>query len=118
MAKKKSARSEFNLSAEVRAILSDNRQLTGKECLGALKKKFPKQAVNENSFGVAYSTGRKKLGISKKRKVRRRKPGARHTSAGTVDMTALQAARKFLAEVGDADTAIAAIKQLQTLQIG
>jgi hypothetical protein len=122
MAKKKAApRRDFNLSAEVREILRRNRSFTGREALEALKKKFPKQPINENTFSVAYSGARKKLGIIKGRKVRRRKPatrsGAQKRSAQSVDMAALQAARKYLAEVGDPDTAIAAIKQLQSLQI-
>jgi hypothetical protein len=121
MAKKKTTRrGDFNLSAEVRQVLSENPESTGKEALAALKKKFPKQAINENSFGVAYSTGRKKLGISKSRKVRRRKPAAARrsrASSAPVDIQTLQAARRFLAEIGDADVAINAIKQLQSLQI-
>ena len=121
MAKKKSARrGDFNLSAEVRNVLSESPNLTGKETLAAVKKKFPKQAINENSFGVAYSNARRKLGISKPRKVRRQKPAAKRRSQApttAVDMKALQAARKYLAEVGDADVAISAIKQLQSLQI-
>jgi hypothetical protein len=122
MAKKKTVRrSDFNLSAEVREIVRKNRKFTGKDALKALKAKFPKQSINENSFGVAYSGARKQLGLIKGRKVRRRKPAARSTSkkalSQSVDMSALQAARKYLAEVGDADAAIAAIKQLQSLQI-
>ena len=35
-----------------------------------------------------------------------------------VDLLALQAAAKFAATVGDADTAIADVKQVQSLQIG
>ena len=122
MAKRKSTRrGDFNMSAEVRQILTDDPKLTGKEALAALKKKFPNQKLNENSFGVAYSTARRKLGISKSRKVRRRKPvaGRRRQAAPTaIDIATLQAARKFLAEVGDADVAIDAIKQVQALQLG
>jgi len=55
------------------------------------------------------ATGRKK---GTKRTVKRRRP-----SAQTVDISTLQAAAKFLAEVGDAETAMAAIKQVQSLQI-
>jgi hypothetical protein len=38
-------------------------------------------------------------------------------TAQTVDILVLQAAAKFVAAVGDTDTAIAAVKQVQTLQI-
>ena len=90
----------------------------------ALKKKFPRQSINESSCGVGFSAARKKLGISqtragKKRKaakktVRRMKPAA---AALAVDLTTLQAAAKFVSEVGDAEKGIAAIRQLRSLQI-
>jgi hypothetical protein len=37
---------------------------------------------------------------------------------GTVDMAALQAARKYVSEVGDVDAALEAVRQLRTLQVG
>jgi hypothetical protein len=122
MAKKRSA-SGFNMAAEIRGLLTQNRDLSGKEVYAALKKKFPKEGINESSCGVAFSGARKKLGISakrgKKRKtakttVRKMKPTA---AAQAVDLTALQAAAKFVSEVGDAEKAIAAIRQLRSLQI-
>ena len=43
----------------------------------------------------------------------------RSVSSGTaLDLDVLQAARTYVAAVGDSDKAIAAIRQLQTLQIG
>lgn len=118
--KKRSRKGDFNMAAEVRNILTDNPELVGKEALAELKKKFPRRSINENSFGVAFSGARRELGISKPRKVRRRKPAAKRSRrAGTaaVDLTTLQSARKYLSEVGDVDSAIAAIKQVQTLQL-
>ena len=47
-----------------------------------------------------------------KRTVMRKRP-----SAQTVDISALQAAAKFVATVGNAETAMVAIKQVQSLQI-
>ncbi len=123
MAKKKSARG-FNMAAEIRSLLRQNRSLSGQDLYKALKKKFPRQKINESSCGVAFSGARKKLGISqrksgKKRKaakktVRRMKPTA---AAQAVDMAALQAAAKFVSEVGDAEKGIAAIRQVRSLQI-
>jgi hypothetical protein len=123
MAKKRSA-SGLNMAAEIRSLLESNRALTGKEVYEALKKKFPRQGINESSCGVAFSGARKKLGISQKRRGKKRttakttvvkmKPAA---SALKVDLNALQAAAKFVSEVGDADKAIAAIRQLRSLQI-
>ena len=123
MAKKKSA-SGFNMAAEIRGLLESNQDLSGKEVYKALKKKFPRQKINESSCGVAVSDARQKLGISqkgtgKKRKaaktsVVKMKPAA---TALTVDLTSLQAAAKFVSEVGDAEKAIAAVRQLRSLQI-
>ena len=123
MAKKKSARG-FNMAAEIRSLLRQNRSLSGQDLYKALKKKFPRQKINESSCGVAFSGARKKLGISqrksgKKRKaakktVRRMKPAA---AAQAADMATLQAAAKFVSEVGGAEKAIAAIRQVRALQI-
>ena len=122
MAKKKSA-SGFNMAAVIRGILEKDKSLSGKEVYAALKKKFPRQKINESSCGVAFSGARKQLGISPKRGKKRKaaktsvvkmKPAA---TATTVDLTSLQAAAKFVSEVGDADKAIAAIRQLRSLQI-
>ena len=122
MAKKKSA-SGFNMAAEIRGLLEGDKSLSGPEVYKALKKNFPRQKINESSCGVAFSGARQKLGISPKRGKKRKaaktsvvkmKPAA---AALTVDLTSLQAAAKFVSEVGDADKAIAAIRQLRSLQI-
>ena len=122
MAKKKSA-SGFNMAAEIRGLLEKDKSLSGPEVYKALKKKFPRQKINESSCGVAFSGARQKLGISPKRGKKRKaakttvvkmKPAA---TATTVDLTSLQAAAKFVSEVGDADKAISAIRQLRSLQI-
>jgi hypothetical protein len=118
MAKKKAARSEFNMAAETRALLGQNSSLTAREVYDALQKKFPNEKVNKSSCDVSYYTIRRKLGIGKpRRKVRRLKPGSRVQTKSQVDMPALLAARRFIAEVGDQATAIAAIKQVASLQI-
>ncbi len=123
MAKKKSA-SGFNMAAEIRSLLRQNRSLSGSEVYAALKKKFPRQRINESSCGVAFSGARKTLGIAQKKTgrkrtiakktVRKMKPAA---AAQAVDMVTLQAAAKFVSEVGGAEKAIAAIRQLRSLQI-
>lgn len=123
MAKKASARrGGFTMAVEVREILKESPNLSGREALERIKEKFPNQKINENSFGVAFSGARKKLGIAKgRKKVRRRRPAAtqaRQAAPVSVDIETLKAARTYLTQVGDADRAISAIKQLQTLQIG
>ena len=114
MAKKKSG---FNMAQAIRAILEADNALSSKQVLAALKKKFPRQKINESSCGVAFSGARKKLGIGGTRKmVRRRKPVAR--SSSPVDFDVLRAAKQYLAACGgDSDTAITAVKQIRSLQI-
>ena len=68
---------------------------------------------------MAFYTTRKKLGIGGKRSKR---VGIRATrkaksSGGHVDIAALRAAAKYLSEVGGADAAIEAIKQVQAVQV-
>lgn len=117
-ATKTRSKAGFNMAEEVRNLLKKNPKLTGPEVFAALKKKFPRQKINENSCGVAFSGARKKLGI---KSGRRRKKGAKRTVVkrrpAAVKVDDLQAAAKFLSEVGDADKAIAAIKQVQALQV-
>lgn len=123
MAKKKSA-SGFNMAAEVRNLLTEDRTLSGRQVYEALKKKFPKESINESSCGVAFSAARKKLGISKgrgKQKARKSNGAVAATkkskAAQSLDLTTLQLATKFVSEVGDAEKAISAIRQLRSLQI-
>jgi hypothetical protein len=120
MAKKKSRRGSFNMSAAVRDILRENPNLTGKEVEAELKQRHPGQKINSNSLSVAFSGARQKLGITKKkRSVKRRRPSAGGARAnGSVDISVLQKARKYVAEVGDVDMAEEAIKQLKTVQLG
>lgn len=118
MAKKKSARSEFNMAAEIRALLGQSPSLSAREVYDALQKKFPGEKVNKSSCDVSYYTHRRKLGIGKRRrKVRRLKPGSPAARPARVNLDALLAARKYIAEVGGEETAVAAIRQVSSLQI-
>ncbi len=121
MAKKKAA-GQINMAEEIRNLLKENRKLSGKEVVSALKKKFPKQKINEGSCGVAFSTARKKLGLStgrpKKRKGAVKKVMRRKPASVSVDLAALEAAAKFLSKAGSEEQAIAAIRQLRSLQVG
>jgi hypothetical protein len=125
MAKKKASRDGFNMAQAIRDELTANNSLTLKECLAAVQTKYPDQVINPNSFGVAFSNQRAKLGLKPRRgrrkMVRRRKPGPGRPPvaavARPVNLEHLQAARKFVSEIGNAETAIAAVRQLATLQI-
>ncbi len=119
MAKKRGRRSSgFVMSAVIRDVLEKNPGFTGRQCREAIEQAYPNEKINPNSFGVAFSNARKKLGIStgrRRKSVRRRTPSAASTR---VNLETLRAARDLLAVAKDADTAVAAIKQLQSLQIG
>ena len=121
MAKKK-ASGEFNMAGEIRKLLRAKRTITGREVYNELVKNFPKQKIKEGSCLVAFSKGRMRMGLKKRAKkksvagkvVKRKMPS---TAVTAVDLNALQAAAKFVAQIGSADTAVAAIKQLQSVQI-
>ncbi len=119
MAKKK-ASGDFNMSAEIRNLLRTNWTMTGSEVYNALVEKFPEQIINKNSCLVAVykNKNRTKKAGKKKSVARKTVKKKRPSAAGTaVDLNALQAAAKFVAQIGDSDKAIAAIKQLESVQI-
>ena len=120
MAKKKFSKGSFNMSAAVRDVLKENPQLSAKDVEAEVKKRHPGQKINSGSLSVAFSNARKTLGIAKRKKksAKRRKPSAGGRANATVDMGVLQAARKYVAEVGDVDAALEAVRQLRTLQVG
>jgi hypothetical protein len=112
MAKKKAGKS---LSQSIRDHLQANPDATPTQIVEALAKQGIKVLPGLAS-NIKYTSGlsaKKKKGTKgTKRTVRRRRPRAQ-----TVDLSTLQAAAKFLATVGDAQTAMAAINQVQSLQI-
>ena len=118
MAKKKSKAAEFNMSETIREIVTENPKLTCKEASAAVLAKHPTAKINDSSFMVAFYTARKKLGIGssgrgKKAVKKTVKPAVRQA----VDLAMLQAAAKFLSEVGGAEAALEAIKQVQAVQV-
>ena len=122
MAKKKT-NNDFNMSDEIRKLLRSKRTLMGREVYDTLVKNFPNQKINKNSCLVAFSKSRMQMGLTKKvakkksdarKVVKKKRPSAAVTA---VDLNALQAAAKFVAQIGDSDKAIAAIKQLESVQI-
>ena len=119
---KKQPESEFNMSEAIRDILKENPSLGSKEAADAIQAKYPTAKIHKNSFSVAFYTGRKKLGIKstsgRGRRISKRKSMTGGVSVGSsVDMAILQTTAKFLSEVGGADAAIAAIKQVQAVQV-
>ena len=121
MAKKKAAL-EFKMSEVIRGILTENPKLSSKEVKEAVVAKHPTVKINDSSFVVAYYNAKKKLfgPTHRKSKISKKNPvtqKAKSVAALSVDLATLQAAAKFLGEVGNADVALAAIKQVQGLQV-
>lgn len=127
---KKAGSGDFNMSAEIRNLLAENKTMTGREVVNALHEKFPKQTINEGSASVAFANARRKLGINTVRKKRpvgkAPKAAARPwtstktaaVAAPAAGMELLSAAKQLLqACQGDAALATAAIKQIASLQI-
>jgi hypothetical protein len=133
MAKKSSSSGgvDFNMAEEIRQLLEKDQSLTGRQVIDALKAKFPKQAINENSCSVAVVNARRKMGISVIRKRRpaggpkktariwsRAQPVSAAAAAGAPNMDLLVAAKLLLQQCqGDQDVALAAIRQVAALQM-
>jgi len=120
---KKSAATEFNMSQAIRELLTENPKLSSTEVADAITAKYPGATINKGSFAVGFYTIRKKLGIGSSKRGRRvgvrvAKAEARKTARHSkVDFAMLQSAAKFLSEVGGADAALEAIKQVQAVQV-
>lgn len=130
MAKRSS--SGFNMAAEIRTLLGENRDLSGREVIEALRTKFPKQTINPNSCSVAFAHARRDLGIRTVRKKRpaggkigrtyrvaaRKNRPAASASPAMLNMDLLKTARTLLQQCeGDASLAAAAIRQVSELQV-
>lgn len=112
------------MSQAVRDHLTANPKADAKETLEVLLGQNPK--LNKSSFSVAYYTTRRKMGggstsggkRGRKVGIHASKPtsGGRVGTGHSVNMEALQHAAKFLREVGGADAALEAIKQVQAVQ--
>lgn len=118
---KKVANPEFNMSEAIREVFKENPNTGAKEAVEAIQAKFPSAKINKNSFSVAYYTVRKKLGIKPAGRGRGRKAGmkkgVRASFGKTINLAMLQTTAKYLSEVGGAEAAIEAIKQVQAIQV-
>jgi hypothetical protein len=120
MAKK----SRFNMSAEVRALLKANNNITGPKVYEALCQKATGQTINKNSCGVAFANARKKMGLSRKSKKKigsdnksRRGAKSATTSTDTISLSALRCARELLVRTnGDVSVAAAVLREVKALQ--
>ena len=116
MAKKK-ANNDFNMSAEIRNLLREKQTMTGSEVYNALVERFPKQNINKNSCLVAVYKNKNRTKKAGKKKSVARKVVKKKRPSAVVDINSLQAAAKCVAQIGSTEEAIAAIKQLESVQI-
>ena len=116
---RKSASAEFNMAEAIRDVLTENPKLSSQEASDAIMAKHPTAKINKNSFSVAFYTGRKKLGIRLSGRSRKVGSGKRTTAhvRSSVDIGTLQTAARFIREIGSADAALEAIKQVQAVQL-
>lgn len=135
MARKSAGSGDFNMAEEIRNLLAADHSLTGKDVLNQLRKKFPKQPINEGSCQVAFANARKKLGLSTVRKKRPtgnagraktnrtwtaspRLASPQNADAAVPGIELLLAAKNLLQHCGgDAVMATAALKQVASLQV-
>ncbi len=120
MAKKKPADS-FVLAAAVRDVLTKQPTLSANQVIDVIRKENPKVRFNEASAKVSFSNMRRQLGIGRKRrKVRRKLPAL---GAGVIpkpralNLELLQAAKNLLAVAGSSENAVAALRQVASLQV-
>lgn len=115
---KKSASSDFNMAEAIREIFAANPTATSAEAIEAITAKYKKVKVNKNSFSVAFYTTRKKLGLGGSRRGRRFSAGKRRAvSNQRTDFANLQAAARFISEVGGTEAAVEAINLVQAVQV-
>ena len=120
---KKSAAVEFNMPQAIRELLTETPKMSSTEVSDAITAKYPGATINKGSFAAGFYTIRKKLGIGKSK--RGRKVGVRVAKAEarqsarrpSVDLAMMQTTAKFLSEVGGAEAALEAIKQVQAVQV-
>lgn len=106
----------INMAAEIRDILAANPQARGADVREALHRKFPRAKFSPGSVNVAFSQARKRAGIAPGP---RQPPGRTNVRANgsRLNLGTLTAARDFVREAGDSETAIEAVKQLESLQL-
>jgi hypothetical protein len=121
MAKKKPA-GAFVLTGAVRDVLKKDSTLKASQVIEAIRKEHPGEKFNEASAKVAFSNERKKLGIARKRRRKVRKPrpvmvGAMKKGPRALNLDLLQAAKSLLAAAGSSENALAALRQVASLQV-
>jgi hypothetical protein len=113
----KAASASINMSEEIRTILQENPKSSGREARDTLQAKYPNLKINANSFGVAFYTVRKKMGVKGKRTRAGKVARAARAAGSGVSFEALKHAAALVRAVGSVETAMEAIKAVQAVQI-
>lgn len=113
----KAASASFNMSEAIRTLLQENPKLSGREAREALQAKYPSAKINMNSFGVAFYTVRKKMGLKGKRTRAGKVARAARAAGSVVSFDALKLAAALLRSVGSVEAALEAVKTVQAVQI-
>lgn len=119
MAKRKPA-GGFVLAAAVRNVLTKDPSLSANQVIEAIRREHPKARFNEASAKVSFSNMRRQMGIARKRrKVRRLRPAMPTAKSSTraLKLDLLQAAKNLLAAAGSSENALAALRQVASLQV-
>lgn len=125
----------FNTAEELRSILTENPSLDQPGIVKELRRRHPRCRINENSLSATLSQQRKRLGVTAP-KFADGKPSSSTYSLtvqvppgewtadavdrfnGPVNLDILKGAARLIREIGDAETASEAIRQVQQLQVG
>lgn len=113
----KSVKSEFNMSSEIRSVLSANPNATSAECVSEIKGRHPKSKINMASFSVAFYTTRQRMGITHKRPGSKSRVVSVAKSTGMVGLNVMRSAAEFVRAVGGFDNALSAIKTVESVQL-
>lgn len=119
-------KTDFNMAAAIRTQLEANPKLSLRETREAVQGAHPREKINVNSFGVAFSTQRRKLGIKAKGRKRTATTSAPQPAAaprlvgrsptgsnGMVPLSSLETAKQFITEAGGLEQARALLAFLQ-----
>lgn len=103
----------FNLSRDLRTILRNRPNIACKNAVLLIASMNPHVKINPKSFGVAFYTTRKKMGIAKARKTA---IGRQSSVSNVSGISNLISAAKFIRIAGSPENALEAIQQVQSIQ--
>ncbi len=109
------------MSEAIRNALTANPKATIQEVNDSILAKYPSAMINKGSFSVAFYTGRQKLGIKSKRRVKGKigittkktaLAGGNGVGNGKIEIGAIKAAIELIKQAGSETAAVELIKAL------